>query len=138
VIDSRYLSHPDDLADLVDAMRHAQKVTRASALAPHTDIVHPAIGASDGELEEAIRKTMFTTFRLVGTARMGDSTDPGAVVDPELLVRGVTGLRVADASLIPSLISGHTIAPSVLIGERAGELIRNGLDQTTQPKDAAR
>jgi choline dehydrogenase len=48
------------------------------------------------------------------------------VVDPELRVRGVDGLRVADASVIPSLISGHTIAPSVLIGERAAELICNG------------
>ncbi len=126
MIDPRYLSHPDDLADLTDAMRHAQKATQSPALAPYTDRVHPAIGAPDREFEESIRKTMFTTFHLVGTARMGDPTDPGAVVDPELRVLGVTGLRVADASVIPSLISGHTIAPSVLIGERAAELIRNG------------
>jgi len=67
---------------------------------------------------------MYTTFHLVGTARMGDPSDALTVVDPQLRVRGVTGLRVADASVIPSLISGHTIAPSVMIGERAAELIR--------------
>lgn len=126
VIDPRYLSHPDDMADLVDAMRHAQNVTQSPALASHTDIVHPTIGAPDGDFEEAIRKTMFTTFHLVGTARMGDPADPATVVDPELRVRGVSGLRIADASVIPSLISGHTIAPSVLIGERAADLIRHG------------
>ncbi len=107
-------------------MRHAQKVTQSPALAPYTEVIHPAIGAPDAELVEAIRKTMFTTFHLVGTARMGSPTDPGAVVDPELRVRGVKGLRVADASVIPSLISGHTIAPSVLIGERCTELILKG------------
>jgi choline dehydrogenase len=126
VIDPRYLSHPDDLADLIDAMRHAQKITRSPSLAGHTESVYPAIGAPDAEFEEAIRKNMYTTFHLVGTARMGDLSDPHTVVDPELRVRGVDGLRVADASVIPSLISGHTIAPSVLIGERAAELIRGG------------
>jgi choline dehydrogenase len=68
---------------------------------------------------------MYTTYRLVGTARIGDPSDEATVVDPQLRVRGVTGLRVADASVIPSLISGHTIAPSVMIGERAAELIRS-------------
>ena len=128
VIDPRYLSHPDDLADLIDAMRQAQKITQAPSLAGHTESVYPAIGAPDSEFEAAIRKSMYTTFHLVGTARMGDLADPGTVVDPELRVRGVAGLRVADASVIPSIISGHTAAPSVLIGERAADLIRNGLN----------
>ncbi len=60
------------------------------------------------------------------TARMGDLADLSTVVDPELRVRGVEGLRTADASVIPSLIIGHTIAPSVFIAERAAELIRRG------------
>ncbi|MDV7214363.1 GMC family oxidoreductase [Streptomyces prunicolor] len=124
VIDPKYLSHPDDLPDLVDAMRHAQKVTQSPSLAPYTEAVYPAIGAPDSEFHEAILKTMYTTYHLVGTARMGDPSDDRTVVDPQLRVRGVTGLRVADASVIPSLISGHTIAPSIMIGERAVELIR--------------
>ncbi|MGW3650271.1 GMC family oxidoreductase [Streptomyces sp. NPDC000878] len=124
VIDPQYLSHPDDLRDLIEAMRHAQKVTRSPSLAPYTETVYPAVGASDAEFQEAILKTMYTTFHLVGTARMGDPSDERTVVDPQLKVCGVTGLRVADASVIPTLISGHTIAPSVMIGERAAELIR--------------
>jgi choline dehydrogenase len=122
-IDPRYLSHPDDLTHLIDAMRRAQTITQTPSLAGHTESIYPAIGAPDADFEEAIRNTMYTTYHLVGTARMGDPADPNTVVDPELRVRGVEGLRVADASVIPSLISGHTIAPSVLIGERAAELI---------------
>jgi choline dehydrogenase-like flavoprotein len=125
IVDPRYLSHPDDLTQLIEAMRHAQKITQSPSLEPYTESVYPAIGAADSEFNEAIVKSMYTTYHLVGTARMGDLSDELTVVDPELRVRGVTGLRVADASFIPSLISGHTIAPSVMIGERMAELIRN-------------
>jgi choline dehydrogenase-like flavoprotein len=125
IVDPRYLSHPDDLTQLIEAMRHAQKITQSPSLEPYTESVYPAIGAADSEFNEAIVKSMYTTYHLVGTARMGDLSDELTVVDPELRVRGVTGLRVADASVIPSLISGHTIAPSVMIGERMAELIRN-------------
>lgn len=124
VIDPGYLSHPDDLPMMVDAMRHAQKMTQSASLAPYTETVYPAIDAPDSEFHDAILKSMYTTYHLVGTARMGDLSDDLTVVDPQLRVRGVTGLRVADASVIPSLISGHTIAPSVMIGERAAELVR--------------
>jgi choline dehydrogenase-like flavoprotein len=125
VIDPGYLSHPDDLPSLVEAMRHAQNVTQTPSLAPYTEKLYPAVGAPDSEFHEAIQNSMYTTYHLVGTARMGDPSDEATVVDPQLRVRGVTGLRVADASVIPSLISGHTIAPSVMIGERAAELIRS-------------
>ena len=60
--------------------------------------------------------------RAVGTCRMG--SDDASVVDPQLRVRGIDGLRVADASVMPTIIRGHTHAPSVLIGEKAAELIR--------------
>lgn len=125
VIDPGYLSHPDDLPAIVEAMRHAQKLTQSPSLAPYTESVYPAIGAPDSEFHEAILKSMYTTYHLAGTARMGDFSGEMTVVDPQLRVRGVTGLRVADASIIPVLISGHTIAPSVMIGERIAELIRN-------------
>jgi choline dehydrogenase len=126
VIDPGYLSHPEDLSSLVEAMRHAQKITQSPSLAPCTETVYPAVDAPDSEFHEAILKSMYTTYHLVGTARMGHPARELTVVDPQLRVRGVTGLRVADASVIPTLISGHTIAPSVLIGERAAELIRSG------------
>jgi choline dehydrogenase len=127
IIDPGYLSHPDDLPQLVEAMRRAQKVTQSPSLAPYTEAIYPAVGAPDSEFHEAVMNSMYTTFHLVGTARMGDLSDELTVVDPELRVRGVTGLRVADASVIPSLISGHTIAPSVMIGERAAELVRGAV-----------
>jgi choline dehydrogenase len=124
IIDPGYMSHPDDLHAIIQAIRHAQKITQTPSLAPYTESVYPAIGAPDSEFEEAILNTMYTTYHLSGTARMGDLADEMTVVDPQLRVRGVTGLRVADASVIPVLISGHTIAPSVMIGERAAKLIR--------------
>ncbi|CAG9933319.1 GMC family oxidoreductase [Candidatus Nitrotoga arctica] len=125
IIDPGYLSDPDDRAQLVEAMRHAQKLTQTPSLARYTETVYPAVDADDSVFHEAILSSMYTTYHLAGTARMGDLSDPLTVVDPQLRVRGVTGLRVADASVIPTLISGHTIAPSVMIGERAAQLIRN-------------
>ncbi|HEY9275460.1 GMC family oxidoreductase [Achromobacter sp.] len=125
LIDPAYMRDPDDRAQLVEAMRHAQKLTQTPSLARYTETVYPAVGADDSVFHEAILSSMYTTYHLAGTARMGDLSDPLTVVDPQLRVRGVTGLRVADASVIPSLISGHTIAPAVMIGERAAQLIRN-------------
>jgi choline dehydrogenase len=72
--------------------------------------------------ELSLRRYSHTLYHPVGTARMG--ADAASVVDPELRVRGVEGLRVADASVIPSLIRGHTNAPAIVIGEVAADLIR--------------
>jgi choline dehydrogenase-like flavoprotein len=76
----------------------------------------------EGTLEEAINTCAHTIYHPVGTCRMG--SDDASVVDPQLRVRGVDGLRVADASVMPTIIRGHTHAPSVLIGEKAADLIR--------------
>jgi choline dehydrogenase len=72
--------------------------------------------------EEALKTLSHTVYHPVGTCRMG--RDDASVVDAQLRVRGVAGLRVADASVMPAIIRGHTHAPSVLIGEKAANLIR--------------
>ena len=77
----------------------------------------------DETLERALNTCSHTLYHPVGTCRMG--TDADSVVDPQLRVRGVDGLRIADASVMPTIIRGHTHAPSVLIGEKASDLIKS-------------
>ena len=86
---------------------------------------------SDAELTAWLRANAMTTFHPVGTCRMG--TDPMAVVDARLAVRGIAGLRIADASVMPVIVSGNTNAPAIMIGEKAAEFIQEG----AQPADAA-
>ena len=85
-----------------------------------------ATGLDDETLEKALNTLSHTLYHPVATCRMG--SDDASVVDPQLRVRGVDGLRVADASVMPAIIRGHTHAPSVLIGEKAADLIRGRLD----------
>ena len=82
----------------------------------------PAI-ADDAALEDFIRERVATTYHPVGTCKMGPASDPMSVVDPQLRVHGLQGLRVADASIMPNLIGGNTSAPSMMIGERAAHFI---------------
>ena len=80
-------------------------------------------GDSDTDLEAYIRATVVTAQHPAGTCRMGEG--PGAVVDPALKVHGMDNLRVADASVMPTLIGGHTNAPAIMIGERAAQFIKD-------------
>jgi len=76
---------------------------------------------TDEELLEWVRNNAETTYHPVGTCKMG--IDPMAVVDPELRVHGISGLRVADASIMPTLTSGNTNAPTIMIGEKCAEMV---------------
>ena len=127
VIDPQYLSDPDgnDHAALMSGLRITARIAQTRALKDVLGKVARPLGAHDtGEetLEAALRTCAHTLYHPVGTCRMG--SDPSSVVDPVLRVRGVDRLRVADASVMPTIIRGHTHAPSVLIGEKAADLIR--------------
>jgi choline dehydrogenase/4-pyridoxate dehydrogenase len=81
---------------------------------------------SDADLDTHIRNTAITVHHPLGTCRMGPDGDAGAVVDPQLRVRGIDGLRVVDASVMPDMVSGNINAAVVMIAERTADLIRNG------------
>jgi choline dehydrogenase len=126
MIDPRYLSDPGglDRAAMLEGLRMCAKIADAPPLAGVLRSIARPIGATDTS-ETTLRKALYdeahSIWHAVGTCRMG--TDRASVVTPELEVRGVRGLRVADASVMPTIIRGHTHAPSVLIGAKAADLI---------------
>ena len=128
-IDPKYLSDPDgiDEATMLAGLAECERLVATEALRAVTTggWVQPEGGESMTPVERAelsLRRYSHTLYHPVGTARMG--SDAGSVVDPELRVRGIAGLRVADASVIPTLIRGHTNAPAIVVGEVAADLIR--------------
>jgi len=126
IIDPRYLSDPDgaDRAAMMAGLWAAVTIARSPALADYVgDVVRPlhARTLDDETLERALESCSHTLYHPAGTCRMG--RDERSVVDPQLRVRGVQGLRVADASVMPTIIRGHTHAPAVVIGEKAADLI---------------
>ncbi|MGC2653131.1 MAG: GMC family oxidoreductase N-terminal domain-containing protein [Mycobacterium sp.] len=126
-IDPQYLTDPGgmDRTAMMAGLRIATNIARAPALKDVLGKVARPLGARDTSeetLEQALSTCSHTLYHPVGTCRMG--RDDAAVVDPALRVRGVEGLRVADASVMPTIIRGHTHAPTVLIGEKAADLIK--------------
>jgi choline dehydrogenase len=126
IIDPRYLSDPGgiDRAAMLEGLRMCAKIADSPALTKLLRSIARPIGATDtseATLEKALDNEAHSLFHPVGTCRMG--TDGASVVSPELEVRGVRGLRIADASVMPIITRGHTHAPSVLIGAKAADLI---------------
>lgn len=123
LLQPNYLTHEDDLAILIEGTRLGRRIASAPAMAPYLESEYlpgPKVQSTE-QLAEAIRQQVQTIYHPVGTCRMG--SDPLAVVDPQLRVHGVQGLRVADASIMPTLINANTNIPSMMIGEKAAELI---------------
>jgi choline dehydrogenase-like flavoprotein len=121
---SNYLAAEADRRVLLDGMKLVRQVARQPAFAQHTVCEHlpgPDVESDEGLMGYA-RQYATTVFHPVGTCKMG--SDAKAVVDARLRVRGLTGLRVADASIMPTLVSGNTNAPTIMIGEKASDLIR--------------
>jgi choline dehydrogenase len=124
VIQPAYLTDPADLGVLLSGVRLARRVVAAPAFAELAgDELGPGAAAqSDAELTAWLRSNAQTIYHPVGTCRMG--VDDLAVVDLELRVRGLEGLRVIDASVMPTVIRGHTNAPTLMVAERGADLIR--------------
>jgi choline dehydrogenase len=123
VIRPNYLSAPGDLDAMVDAVRLARSLAGSKAYeAIRGDAVDPLPDDdTDAGIRDFIRRSADTIFHPAGTCRMG--RDRGAVVDPDLRVRGIAGLRVADASVFPAPLNSQIHAACVVIGERAAELV---------------
>jgi choline dehydrogenase-like flavoprotein len=122
-IDLQALADHDDTASLIASVRQCRSIGRQPALAEEWGAVevYPGSDVSDDDLEDYVRRTVATYHHQVGTCRMG--RDAASVVDGRLRVRGIDGLRVIDASIMPRVTTGNTNAPSVLIGERGARFL---------------
>ncbi|MDD1977367.1 MULTISPECIES: GMC family oxidoreductase [Pseudomonas] len=132
LIDPNYLSDPQDLQVAAQAIRITRKIVQAPALAafsPREYLPGPDL-QSEEQLHEAAGQIGTTIFHPVGTCRMGHG--PLDVVDDQLRVHGVPGLRVADASIMPQIVSGNTCSPTLMIAEKAAQLIIRGMLSTAR------
>jgi choline dehydrogenase-like flavoprotein len=126
-IDPKYLSDPRDLDVLMKGAKIARDILMTAPLTKyrHKELFGVRDNMTDAEGEDHIRSRADTIYHPVGTCKMG--TDDVAVVDPQLRVHGLKGLRVVDASIMPTLVSGNTNAPTIMIAEKAADLIRGGV-----------
>ncbi|MBE0473140.1 choline dehydrogenase [Rhodoferax sp.] len=124
LVDPAFLSEPDDLARMVRGFKQVRQILAQPALAQFggRELAATARAQSDAEIEQAIRNLGDTIYHPVGSCRMGPG--PMDVVDAELRVHGLQGLRVVDASIMPSIVSGNTNAPVIMIAEKAADLVR--------------
>ena len=132
-IQFNYLSHPDDWEDFRSCIRLTREIFGQDAFKPYLKAeTQPGLTLqTDAELDDFIRAHAESAFHPCGTARMGRSDDPMAVVDPECRVIGVDGLRVVDSSIFPQVTNGNLNAPSIMVGEKAADHI---LGRTPLPR----
>jgi len=122
-IDYNFFADPDDCKVMVDGIRQARRILAARAFDDYRgEEIHPGPDCqSDEQILEKVKEKVGLVYHPVGTCKMG--TDELAVVDPQLKVRGLEGLRVVDASIMPRLTSGNTNAPTIAIAEKAADMI---------------
>ncbi len=126
VIDPNYVSTETDLVELRESYAAAIEIVSQKAFDPYRGepLDPPYVARTVAEADEIIRNMATTAFHPCGTCKMGAPDDPMAVVDPQLRVRGLSGLRVADASVFPSIVSSNLNAVVMMVGERAADLVR--------------
>jgi choline dehydrogenase len=133
-IDPNFLADPADLRLTLAAVEHMREIMRQPAFRPYIRREH--LPGPDTPLEAYVRTAGRTGYHPSGACRMG--TDAMAVVDPRLRVRGLAGLRVCDSSVMPSLVSSNTNAPTMMIAERASDFLRDSARLTSpQPQEMA-
>jgi len=125
IIDPNYHSDPHDREMSLRAIRIVREILAQKAMSKYiaSERLPGPEARADAELMAYVRQYACCDYHPVGTCKMG--VDPMAVVDPELRVRGLEGLRVADASVMPVLLSGNTNAPTMMIAEKAADMIRS-------------
>lgn len=122
LIDFNYLAEPDDSAVLLEGVEMIREIMTNPAIAAKvTTEVHPGASINAEKMKDEVRDRATTIYHGVGSCRMG--VDERAVVGPDLRVHGLDGLRVADASIMPSITGGNTNAASIMIGDQCAELI---------------
>jgi len=123
LIDIGFLNDPQDLEDMVAGYKMTEKLMKAPAMAEWIDKdLFTAEIKTDEDIRNILRKRTDTVYHPTGTCKMG--TDALSVVDPELKVYGIEGLRIVDGSAMPSLVGGNTNAPIVMMAEKAVDMIR--------------
>ena len=130
-IEHLLLGDEDDVDQLIDGLEIARAIMAQPAIAPHVKAeIRPGAAADSREaLAGYVRAATIPMFHPVGTAKMGSKDDPTAVVGPDCAVRGVAGLWVVDASIIPTIPQGNTNATAIMIGERASDLVLDAVRQ---------
>lgn len=131
-INPNYFTHKEDIDVLVEGIKLALRVSNTNAFQrfgsrPHTILMpgcHEYLFNTYEYWECTLRHFTFTIYHPTGTCKMGPSSDPTAVVDPRLRVYGVKGLRIADASIMPMIVSGNPNAAIIMIGEKASDIIK--------------
>ncbi|WP_294766783.1 GMC family oxidoreductase N-terminal domain-containing protein [uncultured Rhodoferax sp.] len=123
-IDPAYYQHPEDLETMVRGTQMGFDIMQAQPLAAHRGkMLYPLERDNRQQLEAFLRDHSDTEYHPIGTCKMGPASDPLAVVDAELRVHGLQGLRVVDASIMPDLVTGNTNAPTIMIAEKAARMI---------------
>jgi choline dehydrogenase len=126
LIDPAFFKEAEDIETMIDATKLGLKVMGSQALAAYRGpMIYPVDAQNTDQIRSFLRDHSDTEYHPVGTCKMGPASDAMAVVDAELRVHGLAGIRVVDASIMPNLVSGNTNAPTIMIAEKAVDAIRS-------------